>query len=108
MLYGDSSFENTVSIFLYVLCFVWGESLARELDVGWGVSGLSDDLAAPVALTGGRRGRRTLCEDGAQWDRVRGHAAHLRGLPPDEGRPGHGAARDGQGESRARAATLLR
>lgn len=90
----------------YVLC---GE---RAWPENWmwaeGVSGLSDDLAAPVALTGGRRGRRTLCEDGAQWDRVRGHAAHLRGLPPDEGRPGHGAARDGQGESRARAATLLR
>lgn len=29
LLYGDASFENTISISLYVLRFVWGESLAR-------------------------------------------------------------------------------
>ena len=39
---------------------------------------------------GGRRRRRTLCEDGAQRHRIRRYAAHLRGLSADEGLPGHG------------------
>ena len=67
----------------------------------WCISWLPEGLLALVALTGGGRGGRTLCEDGAQRDRVRRHAAHLRGLPPDERRPGHGAQGDGRGESRA-------
>ena len=46
---------------------------------------------------GGRRRRRPLREDDPQRHRVRRHAAHLRGLPHHEGRPGHDRRRDARG-----------
>ena len=46
---------------------------------------------------GGRKRRRPLREDGPQRHRVRRHAAHLRGLPADEGRPRHDRRRDAPG-----------
>ena len=49
-----------------------------------------------VLRLGRRRGRRSLREDGAQRHRVRRHAADRRGLPPDEERPRHDAARNGR------------
>ena len=50
-----------------------------------------------VLRLGGRERRRPLREDGAQRHRIRRHAAHLRGLPPDEDRPRHERRRDAPG-----------
>ena len=49
-----------------------------------------DDGVALLRL-GRRERRRPLRQDGPQRHRVRRHAADLRGLPPDEGRPRHDA-----------------
>ena len=41
-----------------------------------------------VLPVGGGDRSRSLCQDGPQWHRIWRHAAHLRSLPPDEGRLG--------------------
>jgi len=50
-----------------------------------------------VLPVGRRRRRRPLRQDGAQRDRVRRHAADLRGVPADGVRPRDGLRRDGRG-----------